>query len=169
MNTFELSGALQGTTLHTLLLLVSKALARSGYGDVEIMDRRHERQKSRFGGHELLCTTSVGDRQIKVLVKVLKEAIRVRNLDEMCGTIGRMQADLGLVVSRMHITKDAKRLLPKFEGSRVSAIDGETLALLMEKHKIGVRGGGVDYAFFGELEEVSDRVLLFLDSLRHDC
>lgn len=71
METDPLAGMLQRCSLHVLLMVVEQALARSGFGDVEILDRRRNKQKSRFGGHELSCRTRIGSLPATVLVKVV--------------------------------------------------------------------------------------------------
>ncbi len=163
MTESQLEHALQNCSLHALLLVTSKALSRVGYGDVQILDRRTSRQKSRFGGHELLCQSTLGGRPVRVLVKVLRDSIRVRNLDELAGTVLRRGADSGLIISPFHITASAKRLLACHKPIKTAVLDGTALADLMKEARIGVRGSaGVDYAFFGELENVSQRVLSFL-------
>lgn len=160
----ELREALTTSSLHALLLLTSKALIRSGFGDIHILDRRETRQKSRFGGHEMLCETSLGSFGAKVIVKVINDAVRVRMLDELAGAVDRMKADMGLLISPRHLTKNAKRLRQSYSRSRIEVFDGDALAKLLEDHRVGVRaGGGVDYAFMASLEEASARVLRFLE------
>ncbi len=166
MNTIQLQGALRSCSLHVLLMIVSKALSRSGYGDVRFLDRRHSRQKSRFGGHELVCETTLGTRPLKIVVKVVRDSARIRHLDELAGTVIRMGADSGLLITPFHVTKTARSLLDKYGPVRTSVIDGAALAEWLQRLGIGVRGeADVDWAYFGELEEVSDRVLAFLSCL----
>lgn len=163
MKTEPLVGALQNTSLHALLMLVSKGLTRAGFGDVQILDRRQSRQKSRFGGHELQCLTLVGNLPGKVVVKVIRDGVRLRMLDEMAGVIQRTGADLGLIISPFHVTRKAKQVVKDYRGSRISVLDGEALAELLQRHDIGVRGkGSVDYAFFGGLEELAERLTQFM-------
>lgn len=162
----QLKGALQNSSLHALLLMVSKALSRSGYGDVKILDRRQSTQKSRFGGHELVCEGTLGTRPVTVIVKVVRDSARIRHLDELAGTVIRMGADSGVLVTPFHITRTAQTLLGRYGPIRTTVIDGSELAQWFAQLAIGTRSGGeVDYAFFGELEELSDRVMAFLNTL----
>lgn len=166
MNNYQLSAALQNTSLHVLLMILSKALSRSGYGDVQILDRRLPKQKSRHGGHEMLCEATLAGRTVRVVVKVLRDSVRIRNLDELAGTVIRMKADSGLIVSPFHVTNQAKKLLAVHNPVKLWVIDGEGLADLLKAQRIGVRGAGdVDYAYFGAMEEMSDRVLGMLNHL----
>jgi hypothetical protein len=46
--------ALQQCSLHSLILLTTKALGRSGFGDVQILDRRQSKQSGN-AAHESNC------------------------------------------------------------------------------------------------------------------
>lgn len=165
MTNSPLTGALQNTSLHALLMIVSKGLSRAGFGDVSIQDRRQPRQKSRHGGHEIQCLTSVGSLPSKVVVKVIRDSVRVRMLDELAGTVLRTGADLGLIISPFHLTRKAKAHLDSYRSARISALDGVALSELLAKHGIGVRGtGSVDYEFFGGIEEIAEKLQAFLSS-----
>jgi hypothetical protein len=167
MNATPLEARLQQCSLHSLLLVTTKVLTRSGFGDVMILDRRHPRQKSRFGGHELVCECSVGSVQVQVIVKVINDVIRLRMLDELAGAIDRTQSEFGLIISPHHLSANAARWQAKYRRSRLKVITGPTLAEMLTTHGIGVRSKGeLDYAFFEELEEQSDRVLAFIDELK---
>jgi restriction endonuclease Mrr len=156
--------ALQQCSLHALLMIVSKTLTRAGLGDVQIMDRRKSTQRTRFGGHELLCETYLNNRPIKIVVKVISDAVRMRMLDELAGVTLRTKADSALVVTPFHVTRTAAKVLGEHHPVRIETIDGLELEKLLLKFGIGVRGKGeVDYAFFGGLEQVSARLLDFLD------
>ncbi|MGV3615279.1 MAG: restriction endonuclease [Fimbriimonas sp.] len=155
--------ALEGASLHSLLMCVSKALTRSGFGDVEIQDRRSSRQKSRHGGHELTCLSSVGGYPLKVVVKVVRDDVRTRMVDELAGTVLRTQADLGLLVTPFNVSPKARAAQARYRPVRLELVDGKRLADFMRCSGIGVRPkGSVDYAFFAELEAVSGRMLAFL-------
>lgn len=154
---------LKQSSLHSLLLLTAKMLSRSGFGEVQILDRRETRQKSRFGGHELLCETSLGSLPVKVIVKVINDSIRLRMLDELAGAVLRTKADLGIIVSPHHLTSSAKRYQASYKSARLSVIDGAALAERLGRLGIGIRAhGGPDYAFFIELEEMGRRVSDFM-------
>lgn len=169
MTNLQLKGALQAASLHPLLLVVSKLLARSGYGDVQLMDRRAPKQKTRQGGHELVCELMEGDELRRVVVKVLRDSIRIRNLDELVGTINRTGADSGLVISPHHLTKDAQELIESYSSVSFGIIDGDALSEWMLLHGIGVRKGGeVDFGFFGSLEDVSLQVRHFIEEVIHE-
>lgn len=157
---------LKGCSLHSLLMLTSKVLTRSGFGEVEILDRRETKQRSRYGGHELRCTVNLGIVPMKVIVKVINDSVRVRMLDELTGTVSRTKADLGLIVTPHHLTSTAKLHQAFYRQARVQVIDGQQLAGMLQKAGIGVRDRDVDYAFFGALEDVSGRLLAFIASHR---
>ena len=167
MHETPFEGILQTCSLHSLLMLTSKALTRSGFGDVQILDRRQVRQKSRFGGHELLCETTVGHLPCKVIVKVINDKVRQRMLDELAGAVDRNKADLGLLVTPHQLSATAAKQQGSYSRSRIQVIDGAALEELLRKFKIGIRPkGDIDYAFFSSLEEVSDRLLAFMSKER---
>ena len=158
---------LKDCSLHTLLMLTSKALTRSGFGDVQLLDRRQSKQRSRYGGHELVCRGNLGTLPMKVIVKVINDSVRVRMLDELAGVVIRTRADAGIIVTPHHVTTNALRQQGTYSRARIEIIDGHALAGLLSKFGIGQRGRGeVDYAFFGALHEMSDRVLSFIAANR---
>jgi restriction endonuclease Mrr len=163
MNETPLEHTLKHASLHALLMVTSKALARSGYGDVVILDRRQPRQKSRYGGHELVCQSNLGTVPVKVIVKVINDDIRLRMLDELAGAVDRTQSEIGLIVSPHHLTAGAAAAQEKYRRARIEVIDGPMLAQVLMACNIGIRlSGEVDYAFFEGLEEFSDRMREFI-------
>lgn len=161
----ELVGALRECSFHPLLILVSKALARSGFGDVEILDRRRSGQRSRHGGHEISCLTHVGPLPVRVIVKVVadRDGVRTRMLDELAGAVLRNSADLGLVVTPFRVSPKAVAKRSSYPPARVEAMDGDALAALVRRSGVAVRPSGEpDYAFLSELETVSERLLAFI-------
>ena len=154
---------LRTASLHGILIALSKALSRSGFGDVQILDRRRSRQKSRYGGHEILCETSVGEYPMKVVVKVVQDRIRVRMADELAGTVLRTNADLGILVSPFNRSGSIAGLQGAHRPVRIEFLDGDRLAALLRRSGVGVRGKGeLDYAYFTALEEVACRIEVFL-------
>lgn len=159
---YELTKALQSCSLHPLLIVTSKILTREGFGDVQILDRRESSQKSRFGGHEIVCEGTHAGRAVKVVVKVIPDSIRTRMLDELCGTVDRMRADFGIIVAPHKIGSKPRAAVKRYRRTRIEVIDGPFLTELAQKHQIGTRSSGVDYAFFGELELISRKLQAFL-------
>lgn len=167
MNDQELVCALRNTPLHPLLILVSTVLSQSGFGDVQILDRRENRQKSRFGGHELECRYTVGGIPSVAVVKVVRDSVRLRMLSELAGTVLYRQADLGILVATGTVSSRQLKSLAKFSPVRIEVIDGAYLAELLTFYKIGVRPhGGPDYAFLSALDEESFRFLSLLAERR---
>lgn len=165
MTTDPLAGALQGCSFHALLMLCSKALTRSGFGDVEILDRRQRGQRSRHGGHDMDCRASVGTFPAKVIVKVVleRDGVKTRNFDELAGAALRASADLGLILTPYKVSASVAARQASYGPVRVEAMDGKALADLMRRSGIAVRPSGEpDFAFLAELEEVSGRLLAFM-------
>ncbi len=163
MKNHELSATLKACSLHSLLLVTTKMLARSGYGDVQILDRRHVKQKSRFGGHELLCESTLGTVPVKVIVKVINDSIRLRMLDELAGAVLRTRADIGIIVSPYPLSRMVAKHKDAYTAARIVVIDGDGLAARLSNLGIGVRPkGDVDYQFFAHLEELGARARSFV-------
>lgn len=162
MNDAPLVEALQNSSFDALVILMSKLLSRIGLGDVEILDRRKVSQRSRNGGHELVCHAMLGSFPVTIVVKLIRDDIRVRMLDELAGTVQRTKADFGLIVSPFTITANAAKQ-QGLHSSRIDVVDGSGLARLMRKAKLGIRQHGEpDYAFFGGLEDAAMRVNDFI-------
>ena len=158
-----LQGALQGSSLHVLLMLIAKILTRQGFGDIQLLGRRLKAQKSRVGGCVLLCQTNIGHVPIKVIIKVINDGVRTRMLDEMAGAIDRTGSDFGIVISTEDLSPKVAKNQGTYGKSRVEVIDGSLFASMLTKFKIGVRpDGSPDYAFFGDLENQLERVNEFL-------
>ncbi len=157
MDDLGMVAALQACSLFELLILLQPILAREGYGDVEVLDRLLTTQKTRHGGFEMVSRIGAGILPLTCVIKVINDDIRVRMLSELVGTVDRINADVGLVITPKKLCKSAEKELPKYTTTKLQILDGEALAGLMRKHKIGVRpGGGVDYAFFGGLEDFAN-------------
>lgn len=163
----HLQTALKRCSLHALLMVTSGALSRNGFGDIQILDRRQPKEKSRFGGHELCCHTSAGVLPLRIIVKVLTAPIRLRHLDEMAGAVDRMGADIGLVVSPYRLSGGALKNRDTHRKSRVHVFDGPILADLLMRAGAGVHQGLVDYSYFDALEEVSPKILKTIKELKH--
>lgn len=158
-----LERTLPNLSLHSLLMVTAKALARAGFGDVEFMDRRSPKEKSREGGHELLCRSSLGGIETMVIVKVVRDSVRVRHLDELYGTVVRTGADTGLLVATKSFTSRAKGLVRVYGHPRLTVFDGPAFARFLARHGIGVRPSGEpDYAFLEALEQYSEGVRDFV-------
>jgi len=163
MNRDPLPPMLQTCSLHSLLICVSKVLTRSGFGDVQILDRRSSKQKSRFGGHELMCETTLGIYPLKIVVKVIQDDVRTRMVDELAGTVMRTRADMGLLITPFNVSERIINAQDAHRPLHLEFIDGNRLARLMRCSGVGVRPKGeVDYAFFTELDEVADRLFEFI-------
>jgi len=157
-----LACALRNASLHVRLMLVSKALARAGFGEVEILDRRHAGQKSRDGGHELVCRSPLGHLTVRMLVKVVDQDAKTRMLDELAGAVVRCGADMGLLVSLHNVSASIAAKQAAYHPARVETMDGKGISDLMRRSGLAVRDGEVDYAYLAALEEVSERLLAFM-------
>ncbi|MBS1706730.1 MAG: hypothetical protein JST40_12735 [Armatimonadetes bacterium] len=155
--------ALQHSSLHALLMMLSKALSREGYGDIQILDRRQNKEKSRESGHELLCLSRFGGLTMRVVVKVVRQPLRRRMFDEFAGVILRTKASFGLLVSTHQANEKVMKWQEAYACLRLIPIDGNRLVQLLQKHQIGVRKSGTpDFAFLDALEGLAHRIQDFL-------
>ncbi|MBS1722969.1 MAG: restriction endonuclease [Armatimonadetes bacterium] len=163
MKTNEMEAMVKAVSLHPLLIIVSRALSISGFGDVQFLDRRESWQRSRYGGHELLCEATFGLVRMRVVVKVVRDSVRRRMLSELAGTVLYRKADMGILVATGKLSRRLAGFQTDYPPVRLEVIDGTHLSKLLLKNGIGTRGEhGVDYAFFGELETQSLRIISFL-------
>lgn len=150
---------IQTLSIGGLQILLQSLFAREGFGDVELMGRYTQKQKSKLGGFELRCRRSIGPIHQTILIKVIMgHQIRVRSLAEMAGNVDRFNADHGLVITTTTACKSAIRELPKFTKSPIHILESRDLAELLVKHRFGVREHGEpNYAYFSALNELAKR------------
>ncbi len=161
MKVTPLVAELQGATLHPLIMVVTQALARAGYGDIRILDRRQAKQKSRYGGYDIECHTHVGRMPAKVIVKVVADdSIHKRMIDELCGVTLSSQATAGFIFATKHIATSAKAELQALSPIvRLVAFDGEQFAAFLAAQDIGLRpDGSVDQEFFRDLKQIAANI-----------
>ncbi|MEI7575540.1 MAG: restriction endonuclease [Armatimonadota bacterium] len=160
---------LQTCSLHEIEMLLQMTLSREGFGDIEIMHRRKSKQKSRYGGYDLVCRKGTGFGLETVIIKVVRDTVRIRHLSELVGEVDRSKADLGIIVSPFGLCDSAGEELPKYSRARIKVVDGQRLARLLAKYSLGIRPSGeVDYAYFTGLKAASLRIISFLTSIRND-
>lgn len=164
----ELQRLLKHCSLHVHLILLSQVLARSGYGDVQILNRRHNRQRSSLGGCELLCQSTIGPSPVKVIVKVINDSVRTRMLDELSGAIDRTASDFGILVTPHDLNETKRKLQAAYKRSHIEVIDGSLLADMLFQFRIAVRPNGKpDYLHLQYLEEEAEALLAsYLDRVR---
>ncbi len=164
MTNTEIMKMLQTASLHSLLMMTSRALSRSGFGDVQILDRREAKQKSRHGGHELLCVTTIGGVPVRVVVKVIRDTFRVRMFDELAGVVLRQNADMGILISPHQGNEIGMKWQPQYRPLKIYSMDGHALSRMISRSRIGTKDGITpDYAFLEALEEMGSRVRTFMN------
>ncbi len=164
MSNVQLQKVLQSSSLHSLLLVTTRALSRSGFGDVQVLDRRDTRQKSRHGGHELLCSFTLGQFPMRVIVKVINDSVRLRMLDELAGAVIRTGSDFGIIVSPHQLTASAAKYQASYKVARVEVIDGPALTSTLVRLGVGVQADGrIDHVFFANLERLGRKARAFIE------
>jgi len=125
----------------------------SGFDDVRSMGRRRSRQKSKLGGFDIECCTTIGSIDAKVVIKILRDDIRIRNVEEMVGTRDRCGAHLGLIIATGRVSKFPQKHAETYKAKGVEWWDGEKLAERLTRYLIGVRmSGEADFGYFTSLE-----------------
>lgn len=159
--------ALATLSLHPLLILVSRLLSRSGYGDVHLLGRREAKGRTPEIGHEIVCHALLGGMSATVVVKVIRDVARVRHLDELSGVALRRGADAALLVAPRGLSRSATAALGSYAPRRIDVLDAPEIAHLMKVHRVGVLSSGeVDHAFLQGLEESSQLLLGFIRDKR---
>lgn len=163
----QLIAMLKETNLHAFQIILQSILQREGYGEVTLMDRRRPKQKSRYGGFELVCKSSIGPEPFVCIVKVvLQHSVRVRQVMEAAGNVDRMSVDMAIVATPYTTCETTAEILPLMTKSRIDIWDGPRIVDLMMKHRVGTREGEVDFAYFGWLNYVSDKSIEVLEKAR---
>lgn len=146
--------AVRELPLEALELIVQQLLSASGFDDIRHQGRSTSGQKTRHGGFEFECRTTIGAVPARVVVKVLREDIRLRGADEMLGVRQRRGAHLGLIITTKSATQKLESLKARFQAGGVEWWDGNDIANAMVKYQIGARSNGEpDYAYLMGLEE----------------
>lgn len=160
INLPELQVKLKECSLYGLLLVTQVALTRAGYGDVQFQDRRESRQKTRHGGHELLCRMQVGEVTSHIVVKVIKDGIRTRMLDEAMGTADRRRADFAMIVSPHNLSPKVAPKQAEYTKTPLQVFAGMGLAALVAKYGVGIRNNGsIDYAYYEVMKHEADELI----------
>lgn len=165
MNEQPMMHALKQSSLHALLILLSKALTREGFGDVQILDRRQDKQKSRFSGHEVLCESSVGQVPFRMVVKVIRKPFRRDMFDQLAGVVVRRKADVGMLVNTHQGNEKVMKWQDDYGSHRIVVLDGPKLVQMLARHGVGIRKSGEpDHAFLDALEEQALRIQMFMEA-----
>nr|ACX33973.1 putative restriction endonuclease [uncultured bacterium RM44] len=126
-----------------------------GYADVRILDRVHWKGRNRNGGMDMEAYSHTGDTRVRIAatVKQFDRPVQMRYVDELRGTMLRVGARQGLIVSTSGFSPVAVEAARKCVIVPVRLLGGEELLNLLITHQIGIirgRSGQVqiDTAYF---------------------
>lgn len=152
--------------LHCHIQLLEVALAKEGYGHIERLGRLTERQKSKHGGCELMCTGTFAGQPARVVVKFVRDSFRKRHFDEFNSVISRVGAEKGLLIATRPSSEKFLRSMPPY-SNRMIVIPGPHYVELLQKHGVGVwPDGSPNHAYLEELFRLSPIVLQKIRELK---
>ncbi|MBV9471018.1 MAG: metal-dependent hydrolase [Abitibacteriaceae bacterium] len=138
--------------------IVKQALEQSGYCNVHMAGRRHRRTRTAHGGLDLRAYshTDLTSALTIVQVKQYQRPVSRRFIDELRGTMLRVGARHGVLITTSHFSTVAERAAAQDDIAPIKLVTGEMLLDLLLTHKIGVRDDGkaqsvVDEDFFTQL------------------
>lgn len=143
---------LEENPFDAFLTLTRKVLSRSGYGEIVELGRIQSWQKSKIGGCELLGMTTIGESPVKVIIKLIKDSVRTRMLDELSGVCNREQAGNGILVSTQALGPKLRCIPEKYINQSIRVFDINDLRRLFAKHHLLLTPeGAVDPAYLERL------------------
>ena len=128
--------------------LMKQLLARSGYSTVHLVGRHHKRGRTKGtsardainGGHDLKAYTQT-DLSSSLTLTQIKQYRRVvsrRFVDELRGTMLRLGAEQGLLLTTSTFSRVAHHAARDSDIAPIILLDGEAILDLLVRHRLGV-------------------------------
>lgn len=140
--------------------LMQQLLLQCGYSAVRRLRRNHPRGRTPHGGVDLMAYTATDVAATLTIVQVKQywRPVSRRFVDELRGTLVRLGAAQGLLLSTSMFSKVARRSAAHSDIAPILLIDGEEILNLLMQHNIGVKEGQVgqwvvDTGFFANLQK----------------
>lgn len=138
--------------------VMREMLLRSGYLSVQSMGRRYRKGRTSNGGLDLVARThtDVASALTLVQIKQYQRVVSRRFVDELRGTMLRLSAQQGLLLTTSSFSRVAQRAAKQSAVAPITLLDGQTVCELMQTHQLGVvmdKSGEatVDATFFDKL------------------
>lgn len=140
----ELSARLSTMHPYRFQGLVKLLLEDMGYTDVEVMSATNDM------GVDVVATFEVGISTVREVVQVKrhKGSIGRPVLDQLRGTLFRLHAVRGTIITTGTFSKGTTEAAFEPGGAPITLIDGERLLGLLIEHEIGIRKQMVEYLEF---------------------
>lgn len=120
---------------HSFEAFIGQLLAAMGYQDVQVTDRTSD------GGLDILASTQTGLTKALFIAQVKKYtyAVHRRFVDELRGTMLRVGAQQGLLITTSTFSEGARQAAENNHIAAVTLIDGIQLLDLIFEYQVGVR------------------------------
>jgi restriction endonuclease Mrr len=151
----EIQERLRSLSYRAFEAVVARLMAELGYMDVAA-DRSRFRGRNAGGGVDLAATTRTGVTEARVVaqLKHFSRPVQMRSVDEARGAALRCGARQAIIFTVGTFSPPARSAAASGQVVPVRLIDGEELAALLVRHRIGTDGDGrMDPAFFDGLAE----------------
>jgi hypothetical protein len=152
---FALDYSAFNALMHTLL-------ERSGYAPVLRSERKHKRGRTRSGGLDIRAytRTDLASSLTLVQIKQYRRVVSRRFVDELRGTMLRLGAEQGLLLTTSTFSRVAWRAATFTETAPIGLLDGGSIGNLLVEYRLGVKKDRrgrlrVDTSFFDNLQEKS--------------
>jgi len=121
--------------------LMQALLERSGYSRVQVTGRLQPRGRIMHGGVDLTAYTQTDLETILTVaqLKQYRQLVGRRFVDELRGSMLRLSAGQGLLITTSRFSAAVRKLAAGTEVAPVRLIDGQELAELLIEHRIGIR------------------------------
>ena len=138
--TAQLKTRLYDLPFHAYEQCLNQLLTKMGYENVALCGRTKTRQYTAHGGRDMeaLARTGVTAARIILQAKQYRRPVSRRFVDELRGTLLRLNARQGLLISTSTFSSVARQAA-ETTGSPIQLVDGDALAQLLVSHRIGVR------------------------------
>ena len=142
--------------------VMRELLLRSGYLSVQSVGRKHERGRTHNGGLDLVARTQtdVASALTLVQIKQYRRVVSRRFVDELRGTMLRLNAQHGLLLTTSSFSRVAQRAARQSEVAPITLLDGQAVCEMMQTHRLGVavntkEEAALDATFFDKLAKKS--------------
>jgi membrane-bound metal-dependent hydrolase YbcI (DUF457 family) len=136
----DLRGEVMALSFRAYEELIRLLLHKMGYEGVRIMGRTFRRGRRPLSGVDLeaLGITGPTTARVFVLVKQYRRPVQARFVDELRGTMARMGATHGLLITTSHFSGPAIEAADAPRVTPLRLMDGERLLQLLSVHRVGV-------------------------------
>ena len=142
--------------------LMHALLERSGYAPVLQSERKHKRGRTRSGGLDIRAytRTDLASSLTLIQIKQYRRVVSRRFVDELRGTMLRLNAEQGLLLTTSTFSRVAWRAAALTEVAPIRLLDGKAIRGLMIEYRLGIEEDGrgrlrVDTTFFDNLQKRS--------------